>query len=195
MTLSTDQQTALEQPVVRLVYFAEFHFLSGIVYVCSLNQTISWGGYDWIGLGQISSISAIEEKAGTSSAALNFQLNIAQAEWLSLAAGAVEEYRGRDAKLYACPLNTGFGLIDTPQICWRGTMDTMSPGITGKQGEATGVINLKCETSAHGLKRKSSLRLNAAQQKQRHPSDTGFDYLVDLLSAPAPWLSKRFQQI
>lgn len=195
MTLTANQQAELEKPVTRLAFFAEFNFLSGTVYVSSLGQTVTWGGHDWLGLGALGNISAIEEALGTTASALTFTLNVAQIEWLSLSAGNTNEYRGRDAKLYFCPVNEQFQLVDTPVICWRGTMDTQQVSIDGEMGEASGNISLKCETSAYGLKRRSSLRLNAAQHKQKFPTDLGFDYLTDLIGNPDNnlWLTKRFQ--
>jgi hypothetical protein len=195
MTLSVDQQAALEKPALIIAYFAEFHFADGVVYVSSLPLNINWGGHDWIGLGAIGSITVVEESQGTAASALSFDLNIVQPEWLALSVGTVEQYRGRDAKLYFCPLNENYQLIDTPQVCWRGTMDTMTSEITGNQGESAGRIVLKCETSAYGLKRKSSLRVNDPQQQQRYPGDTGLAYLNDLLATPSQWLSKKFQRI
>jgi len=191
MSLDTPQQTELEKPVTRYVYFVELHFVSGIIRVCTAGQTIAWGGFDWLGLGSIGSISALEESAGVASSALNFTLNIAQASYLSLALGAVMDYRGQPAKMYFCPLDEQFLLVGTPKICWRGIMDTVVVGVNGEQGQAV----LKCETSAYGLKRRPSLRLNAAQQRQKYPTDTGLDYLTDLIAKPQLWLSKKFQQI
>lgn len=195
MTLSANQQLELQKPVTRFAYFVEFQFLSGTIYLSSLGQTVNWGGRDWLGLGALGNITAIDESLGTSSSALTFTLNVAKIEWLALATGNTNEYRGRDAKLYFCPVNEQFQLVDTPIICWRGTMDTQQVGIDGVQGDASGSIALKCETSAYGLKRKSSLRLNAAQQKQKYPTDLGFDYLTDLIANPDNnlWLTKRFQ--
>lgn len=194
MTLTSNQQAELEKPVTRFAYFAHFSFSTADVRVTSLPQTISWGGYNWIGLGSLGNISAVDESQGTAASALTFNLNVAQLEMLSLATGDAAEYRGRDAKLYFCPLDEQFRLVDTPIICWRGSMDTMQMSVDGKEG--TGSIALKCETSAYGLKRKANLRMNAAQQKQRYPSDTGFDYLTSLLGDPnaSKWLSVRFQQ-
>ncbi|MFA6121924.1 MAG: hypothetical protein WCT35_04925 [Sideroxydans sp.] len=188
---TTAQQTALESPVARVVYFAELHFVSGTLRLCTALQTINWGGYDWLGMGLVGSISPVEEGAGLTSSALNFTLNIADASVLALALGTVEDYRGQPAKLYFCPLDEQFRLIDTPEICWRGIMDTVAVGVDGETGQVT----LKCETSAYGIKRRQPLRLNSAQQKQRHPGDTGFDFLNDLLARPQLWLSKKFQQI
>ncbi len=190
MTTSA-QQTALEKPVVRTAWFLELQFAAGTLRVCSFGQTFAWGGYDWIGLGSLGRITPVEESAGVASSAMMFGLNVAQTSLLALALGTVENYRGRSAKLYFCPLAENGVLIDTPEICWRGLMDTMSVGVDGEEGQ----ITLKCETSAFGIKRVSSLRLNAAQQKQRHPADTGFDYLTDLIAQTLVWLTKRFQQV
>ena len=195
MTLDVDQQAEVEKPITRYVFFVELQFVSGTLYVCSAGQTITWNGHDWLGLGTVSSISAVEEAAGVASSALTFGLNIAQPEILAEAIGAVEDYRGQPAKMYFCPLDEQFRLVGTPQICWRGIMDTVVFGVDGEPDNAQGQAVLKCETSAYGLKRRPSLRMNAAQQKQRYATDTGFDQLTTLLANPQLWLSKKFQQI
>jgi len=69
-------------------------------------------------------------------------------------------------------------------------MDSLNVGINNESG----TITLRCETSAYGLKRRPVFRLNAAQHKKKYPTDTGLDYLNDLISNPAVWLSKRFQE-
>jgi hypothetical protein len=190
MTLSVDQQAELEKPKCNTAWFVELQFVSATVRMCNYGQTFSWGGYDWIGLGSVGKISAVDESAGVQSSAMNFSLNSAQVSLLALAVGAVEEYRNQPAKLYFSPLNEHGALIDTPEVCWRGRMDVMSFGIDGEEGQ----INLKCETSSFSLKR-TSMRLNSAQQKQRYPTDTGFDYIEDLLANQQVWLTKKFQQI
>lgn len=190
MSLSSTQQDELEKPVTKTVYFVELQFSSSTQRVCSANISLSWGGYDWVGLGSVGAISPLEESEGVESKSLTFTMNIAQPSLLSLAVGDVEEYRGKAAKLYFCPLNESFQLAGTPDQCWRGIMDLMAVGIKGEEGQVT----LKCETSAYGLKRQPALRLNAAQQKKKYPTDTGFDYLTDLIANPVVWLSKLFQR-
>lgn len=186
-----DQQNALEKPVVPVAYFAFFDFASAPVRVCNFNQSVAWGGYDWLGMGALGSISQVSESDSLESSPVNFGLNVADPSVLALAVGPVEEYRGRRAKLYMCPLNDDYTLIDEPTLCWSGTMDMMSLGVAKESGN----ITLKCETAAYSLKRQPGLRMNAAQQKKRHPADTGFDFLTDLIATPAVWLSRRFQQI
>lgn len=191
MTTTTDQQTALEKGAARIVYFVEFQFKTATFRASSANLTITWGGHDWIGLGSIGSISAVEESDSMDSKSLTFGLNAADQSWLSLAVGSVEEYRGLPAKMYFCPLDEQFRLIDTPVLCWVGIMDAMSIGLE----DGNGNISLKCESAAYGLKRRPALRMNDAQQRKKYPTDAGFSYLNSLISQPALWLSKRFQQI
>ncbi|GGI16456.1 hypothetical protein [Oxalicibacterium faecigallinarum] len=191
MTVTTEQQAALEKPLVVPAYFALFDFASAPVRVTNFNANFDWDGHQWSGLGAISKVSEVEESDGMTTKSLNFTLNVADTSLLALAAGAVEEYRGRAATMWMCPLDDQYRLIDEPQVCWRGIMDMMSLGIDGDEGQ----IVLKCETSAYGLKRQPSIRLNAAQQKKKYPTDTGLDYQNDMISNPVVWLSRRFQQI
>jgi hypothetical protein len=192
MTLSTAQQTALEGASARGVYFLELRFKTATMYLCTANQTINWNSKDWVGMAGVSDISAIQESDGLDAKALDFTLNAAKLEWTALSVGSVEEYRGRDAILYFCPLDDQFRLVGTPQRCWSGVMQILSSGI---DNDGKGKIQLRCEGAAYGFKRRAAMRMNAAQQKQRYPTDTGFDYVEDLLATPATWLSKRFQQI
>jgi hypothetical protein len=191
MMVSTDQQIEFEKPTTRVAYFLELFFDSGTVRVCNSGQTFTWNGYDWIGLGSLGTISPVNESEGLASDFMVFSLNIAQVSVLGLALGSVSDYRGKTAKLYYCPLDEQFRLVDTPQQCWKGVMDSITINVDNGEGS----VALKCETSAYGLLRRTPLRINAAQHLQRHPGDTGLDYLSDLIANPQIWLSKKFQQI
>jgi len=139
----------------------------------------------------MSGISEIKESDDLDSNPLNFTLNLASTDLLALAIGPVEDYRGRPAKLWMCPLTENYEMIDSPMLCWSGLMDMMSVGANNDSGQ----IILKCETSLYGLRRRPSLRVNNVQQQSRHPGDTGLIYLNDLISSPAVWLTTRFQKI
>jgi len=188
---TVDQQAALEQKVVPVAYFAQFDFVSGTLRLSNFNITQEWGGNTWVGLGSLTGISEIRESDDLDSNPLNFTLNVAQTELLAQAIGPVEEYRGRPAKLWMCPLTEDYQMIDDPVLCWSGIMDMMSVGMNNESGQ----IILKCETSLYGLRRRPSLRVNAVQQKKKYPTDTGLDYLNDLISNPAVWLTTRFQKV
>lgn len=184
------QNAELAKPVTRVVYFVEFQFASSTSRLSTANFPIDWGGYTWSGVGSIGTIGAIQESDGLDSRPLSFTINSAQPAWIALAVGDVESYRGRPARVYMCPLDESFQLVGTPERCWSGIMDMVEVSYQGD----TGTITLKCETSAFGLKRRPSLRINAAQQRKAYPGDSGLDYLVDLIANPQTWLSKLFQQ-
>lgn len=186
--LSAPQQAELEKAVTRTAYFISFEFAGNTSRICSADRTLTWGGFDWLGFGQVLNISTFEESEGAQARSLTFTIG-AQAAWLALAVGPVEEYRGHPVRVFMCPLDTGFNLIGTPALAWRGIMDTCVVGVDGDEGGVT----LKCETSAYGLKRQPIFRVNAAQHKATYPNELGFDYLNDLLSNPQLWLSKKFQ--
>ncbi|MGI4849315.1 MAG: hypothetical protein ACRYGK_14420, partial [Janthinobacterium lividum] len=171
MTISADQQAALEKAVVKTVFFLELAFQGSTQYMCSSNVSIVWNGHTWLGLGILGSISSIVESDDLASKSVTFTLSAAEPSWLALAAGPLETYAGRKAKLYRCPLDDSFALIGTPERCWQGVMDMLTLGI---EDDGSSAISLKCETGAFSLKRGSTLRMNAAQQKQRHPTDSGF---------------------
>lgn len=187
---TASQQAELEKPVTRTVYFVEFQFKTGTSRLSTANFPITWGGYEWAGVGSIGSIGTVEESDGLEARPLTFSINAADPSWLAMAIGPVDDYRGRPAKMWMCPLTESFQLIDTPIQCWSGQMDMVTVGLNGD----TGTISMKCETSAYGLKRRPALRLNAAQQKKEYPTDTGFDYLTDLIRDPGVWLSAKFQK-
>lgn len=188
--LSAGQQTELEKPVTRVVYFVELQLSTGTQRISTFNQPITWGGYTWSGFGQLVNISQVQEEEGSEAKGINLTIVAAESSWLALAIGPVDEYRGRAIKLYMCPLDTSFQLVGTPVQVWRGTMDMVVISVD-ENGE--GGVNIKCETSAFSLKRRPVFRINAAQQKQKYPTDTGFDYLTDLIANPQLWLSKKFQ--
>lgn len=188
--LDANQQTELEKPVTRVVYFVELQLSTGTQRISTFNQPITWGGNTWSGFGQLVNMSQVQEEEGSEAKNINLTIVAAESSWLALAIGPVEEYRGRPVKIYMCPLDTSFQLVGTPVQVWRGTMDTVVVSID-ENGE--GGVNVKCETSAFSLKRRPVFRVNAAQQKQKYPTDTGFDYLTDLIANPQLWLSKKFQ--
>ena len=185
-----NQQAELEKATTRFVYFVEFDFLSSTQYLCTSNTTITTLGHNWLGLGALGKISPVESSDSLNAKALDFTLNVAQTSWLALAVGAVEEYRGRPAKMFFCPLDESFNLVGTPEQCWNGYMDTVAIGMDGESGQ----ITLRCETSVRSLKRPANFRLNAAQHKLAYPTDTGLDYLTRFIANPQQWLSILFQQ-
>jgi hypothetical protein len=189
MTISSTQQSELERPAPKVVYLMELQFVGTPQYLSTWNRNFTWDSRLWVGLGGLVSIGRITESESVTSSALSFNLNAADLAWISLAVGNDAIYRNRLALLYMCPIGDDGSLVDTPQLCWRGRMDAVVVGVNG----STGSISVKCETAAYAFKRRPTLRINAVQHRKVYPTDTGLDYLTDLLAKPQTWLSKRFQ--
>lgn len=191
MATTAAQDAELAKPVTRTVYFVQLDFLSATSRLSTANQEITWGGNSWGGIGSLGTIGSVEESDGLEAKPLTFTINSVPQSLLAMAIGSVEEYRGRPAKMYMCPLDESFVMVGTPVQCWSGIMDMVSVGVNSDSG----TITLKCETSAYGMsKRRQPFRLNAAQHKKDNPTDTGFDYLNGLISNPSVWLSATFQR-
>lgn len=188
--LSAGQQTELEKVVTRTAYFVELQLSTGTQRLTTFNQSFTWGGYTWSALGQLINIGAIGEEESTEPKGINITITAAESSWLALAIGPVEEYRGLPVKMYMCPLDTAYQLVGTPVLAWRGVMDSVQININ-ESGE--GLISIQCETAVFSLKRRPMFRINAEQHKRIYPTDTGLDYLTDLLGNPQRWLSKKFQ--
>lgn len=197
--LSVNQKAAFAQPLATEAYFVEMRFKSGTAYVCNFNKDFEWGGHVWSGLGSVGSLSAIKATLKVEPHPVTLGLAVAQVAWLQLAIGDVTEYRGRDVRIYACPLDEGYLLVDDPVLVWAGAMDVMTVSTaqrsSGTKENAEGSISVRCEPAGSKLRRRNAYRVNAAQQKQIDPADTGFDYQIRLLANPQVWLSKKFQQL
>lgn len=191
MVGTVNQDNAFASSFVNVVYFIEFQFKSATTYLSTANFNIDCGGHTWLGFGEAGAISDVQQTESMETSSVTFTLNIAQLEWLAIALGDVDEYRGKPVKLYMCPLTNNYQLIDTPVLLWKGYIDTMGAGVSGEEGS----ISLKCESSAYGLKRLPTYRMNKAQWAKYHPTDKGMQYIESLISDDFKWLTKRFQQI
>ena len=67
--------TALAQQNVAIVTFAKLEFPSGTVYVHNSLGSYTWGGHDWLGVGDLGSISQVEEGLDVSPYAITLTLS------------------------------------------------------------------------------------------------------------------------
>jgi hypothetical protein len=190
ITVTTGQQTALESRSFAMALFAYLDFSGGAVRVTSWNHDLVWGGYTWTGLGNLASISDVQDSEKLDTSAIDMNLNAANATILALAMGEAEAYRGRTASIYMCPMSNG-ALIDDPIAVWSGYMDTMAITYTSSGG----TVSVRCYPMSEKLARASGLRTNADQQKLVLSTDLGFQYQADLIANPQVWLSKKMQEV
>ena len=74
-SISAAVEAAVESANVALVLFVELDFQSGFLRVCNAPYTISWNGYDWLGIGHLGGIDPIPESTGLEAAGVALRLS------------------------------------------------------------------------------------------------------------------------
>ena len=189
-TLTTAQQNALSAQYISVAFFAELEFRAATIRFTTWNQSLVWGGNTWIGAGTLSAINDVKEMVKLESSPIDLTLNIADPAILALTLVPATDYRGKNARLYICPMVDGV-LVDVPVMCWNGTLDQMVVDV-GKDGG--GSVTVRCKPSADRLQRPRNLRLNNITHQNLSPGSLGMVYQADLLANPQLWLSKKFQK-
>lgn len=175
---------ALGQSHVRLITMAKLEFGSGTVYVHNGLGTYSYDGQSWLGLGNLASISAVEEGSDISPYGVTLTVSSINA---TLAEQALEEnYYQKPVTLYLGVLdeNDDFVQESTPantknpiQI-WSGHIDQMTVTVGSSGGDA---IKIQCESELARFARSRNLMFSNVWQQSRHSTDKFFNlvHLID----------------
>ena len=182
--------TALQSSTVRLVTFAELDFASGVLYVHDGLGTYTWGGNDWIGVGDFGGISSVEEGSEISPYSLNLTLSGLDASLVATA--LTESYFMRDVKVYLGLLSEVDALIDTPTQIWSGFMDVMSVTAGASGGDS---IILTAESELGRFDRSANLRYTDTMLRKRDSSDKFFEFLKDIEGVKVSWGKKTSDQL
>ena len=131
--LSTAVVNALKSDVVRPVTFAKLDFSSSTMYVHDSIGTFTWGGNDWLGVGDFGSVSTIEEGTDISPYSITLELSGLDSTIANIGSAGTEDYYLRDVDIYLGLLDEDEALIEDPNQIWSGFMDVMTL-VTGTQG-------------------------------------------------------------
>lgn len=171
---------ALNSDNVALLVLVELEFTSGTVRCCNAGYTFKYGGYDWIGLGQLGGISAISEGEILEMKGLNLTLTGVEPEYIAIALGS--EYQGREATIWLAPLDHNYQILNDPVIIFKGRMDTMSVSI-GKKA----TVQVAVESKLVDWERPRVLRYNDADQQSLYPGDKGFEFIAEMSEKDIIW--------
>lgn len=189
-SFSTSLKNALTDQTVKIVMFAEMDFASGTVYAHDGLGTYTWGGHDWLGVGDFGSISSIQEGAEVSPYSISLTLSALDPSMSSSALS--EDYFMRDVTIYLGALDEDDALIDTPVQVWSGFMDVMTITAGSTSGDA---ITLTCESELAKFDRSSNLKYTHAQQQKVDSSDLFFEFLKDIEGAKILWKSNKSENL
>ena len=174
--------TALAQQDVAIVTFAKLEFPSGTVYLHNSLGSYTWGGQEWLGVGDLGSISQVEEGLDVSPYAITLTLSGLDATISG--AALTEDYYLHGVTVYLGVLNTDDVLIDTPTQIWAGFMDQMNMTVGADGGDA---IQLVAESELSRFNKSLNLMYTNTAQQERSTGDLFFNFLHRIEGAKINW--------
>jgi hypothetical protein len=177
--------TALAQQNVAIVTFAKLEFPSGTVYLHNSLGSYTWGGHDWLGVGDLGSISQVEEGLDVSPYAITLTLSGLDATISG--AALTEDYYLHGVTVYLGVLDTDDVLIDTPTQIWGGFMDQMNMTVGADGGDA---IQLVAESELSRFNKSLNLMYTNTAQQERSSGDLFFNFLHRIEGAKINWGSR-----
>jgi len=192
----------INKDVVKPFNAIELNFQNSPLYLWTGVGTLTLGGNQWIGVGNLLSISDIEETLEMAVKGATISLSGIPSGLLSLALGT--PYQGRVCKIYFGTFGeSGFvvqengdyiELQDGSRVViniggngldeiFSGYMDQMNI----EEGPTSSTIALTVENKLVDLERARVARYTSGYQKSIYPLDKGFDFIEDLQDKPITW--------
>ncbi len=170
-----------EQLVVRPILLAELDFESELVRRWTGVGTLNWNDQTWFGIGDLASVSSVQETMDLRASGMNMQLSGVSPDKISEV--AAEPIQGRYATLWIGFSDENFALITDPVVIFKGRMDTSE--IT--DGGDTASITLAVENHLRDLSRARLRRYTQADQQARFPDDKGLEFVPALQEIDIDW--------
>ena len=181
----TNVATALAQQHVGIVTFSKLEFPSGTVYVHNSLGTYTWGGQDWLGVGDLGSISQVQEGIDVSPYAIT--LTLSGLDTTISGAALTEDYFMRPVTVYMGVLDADDALIADPTQIWAGFMDQMNVSLGADGGDA---IQLIAESELSRFDMSRNLMYTNAAQQERYSGDLFFSHIHKVQGAKFEWGKK-----
>lgn len=177
-------ETEAAKPKLQLTVFAALDFPTGMVRAHSGIGTVTWGGNDWLGVGQFGGIDAVTEDF--SGIARPVRLSLSGVDTSLLDEVVDQTYQSRTVTIYVGFFSTETGaLAGDPEVVWEGLMDTATITVDGSQG----TISLNCEPR---LRREPRIaRYTNEDQQLLHSGDRFFDLVYAIKGFVSKWGQKN----
>lgn len=179
-TITATNEAVLDDDVVRPAVFAKLEFGAGTQYVNNSPMTLTFGGNDYIGVGNFAGISKVSETGDIQSTSLELTLSGVDPAMVSIALN--ENYQGKKGTIYLGFMDANFALVDDPVLVFKGRMDTMPIKL-----DTESVIGLTIESRLADLFRSRVIRFNNADQQQRFPGDKGLEFVEEMVAKEIVW--------
>lgn len=162
-------------------YSTEIQLRSGVIAFNSGLGTISWNQVNYLGIGTLGTISAIEESAEIQGAGVKVTLSGVPGALISSA--LLEDYQNRPCYIYHAffDVNTDALILD-PVLIFEGEIDTMEVAVG-----SSATISVSCENILARWQRPNVRRWTDIEQRRRYPDDKGFQYVSESAERQIYW--------
>lgn len=162
----------------------EFEFTSGTQRYWDGHGYLTADGQDWLGFGQMGSVSGLEQSRGMSAPQTTFKLSGVDDNLIAIAVNSASEVTGNPCTVFLQFLSSVGVSLDDPIAIWAGTMDTL----TFQAGVKDQAITLTAETLFVDRVRAPWGLWTDTDQRARWPLDRGFEFVASLLFKTVNWL-------
>ena len=179
-SLTTAFQNQLSASTLEPFFAIKLNFDSGDLRLWTGYGEITVASETYTGGGQLLNISPVEETVEIAAKGITMSLNGIDASLVSLA--LTENYQTRSAKVYLGFISSG-SVVSDPYLAFDGRMDVLSIDDSGE----TANLTMTAESRLIDLERARERRYTSDDQKLRHPTDTGFDFVASLQEKEIAW--------
>lgn len=177
--LSPALQTALTARVIQPAILADLTFRSGTVHVWTGIGSLTYNSNVYQGVGNLGGIGTITEGVAVEAAGTTVSLSgidpVLYADSLS------DIITGQPAKIWLACLS-GSTVVGT-MLLFSGLID--EPKVT--EGGDDIIITLALENKLTNLQRANRKLWTAAEQRRKHPTDSGFNWVESLIDTANVW--------
>lgn len=179
-TLTPAASSAFDAGHVPSLIFVLMDFPSGILRVNNSPATFAWGGNDWLGVGTLGSIDAIDEGVTLEARGLKFRISGVPQANVAVALG--QKYQGRDCKVWRAPLTSDYAVIADPVLVFFGRLDVMDIELG-----PTATITVSAESRLADWDRSRGRRYTHEDQQIDYPGDKGLEFVPQMADKELRW--------
>ena len=179
--LTAGIQTEIAKRIVTVAIFAEIEFISGTTRVWSGVGDKILGGDTFTGVGDLGSISTVEETDDVKASSVELTLSGIPSSTLAAAIG--DSRQGKTATIWLAFLDSSLAIIADEIILFRGRTDV--PTIL--EGGETSSMSMRVENHLLDLKRASNHRYTQEEQHETYPADDFFEFIPALQNKTIRW--------
>lgn len=179
--LSTEMQAVSTAEVVRPIMFVECEFDSGDINLWNGVGSLSYGGKNYIGAGNLLAVEPVSESTDLRANGTSVTLSGLNNTLVGLAKD--EDYQGRALTVKLGAMDESNDVIADPVIMFSGFMDTM---MLTESGESS-TITIDVENKLIQMDRSRVRRFTDNDQRIDYPDDDGFSFVTKIQDREIKW--------